>query len=171
MDQLAAATGLHKPSLYGAFGDKKRIFIEALQRYLADASEQFAAALSRPSLVDSLSEMAARAIVMFTRDGPRGCFMMQAAVPEASEDAEVTGIVRKAMEGLDRALVRRFQRAIDEGELAASADPQALAMMVAANHYDLSARARAGYSVDELQAFAARSLALVKQVGGLRADP
>ena len=168
MDQLAAASGLHKPSLYGAFGDKRRLYLETLNRYLSEAREQFGAALSRPKLEDSLSELAARTILLFTRDGGNGCFMMTTAVPEAGEDEEITGIVRAAMEELDRALARRFRMAIDAGELSPDADPEALAMMLAAHHYDLSARARAGWSPAELRTLAARSLALVKQLGGFR---
>ena len=35
MDQLSAATGLHKPSLYGAFGDKKALYLAALDTVVA----------------------------------------------------------------------------------------------------------------------------------------
>ena len=34
LSDLTAATGLHKGSLYQAFGDKHSLFIEALRRYL-----------------------------------------------------------------------------------------------------------------------------------------
>ncbi|MGZ8310761.1 MAG: TetR/AcrR family transcriptional regulator [Allosphingosinicella sp.] len=166
MDQLSSATGLHKPSLYGAFGDKRRLYLATLDRYLAEVRSQFGAAFAQPKLLDCLTEIAARAIVMFTRDGPKGCFMMATAVPEAGDDPEITKVVRAAMEELDRALTRRFRQGIEAGELPESADPAALAMIVAAHHYDLSARARAGYSMVELQGLAGRSLALVKQIGG-----
>ena len=36
MADLMAATGLHKGSLYQAFGDKHALFIEALKRYLGE---------------------------------------------------------------------------------------------------------------------------------------
>ena len=167
MDQLALATGLHKPSLYGAFGDKKQLYFETLSRYLADAREQFGAALSRPRLVDCLTEVSERAIDLFTRNGPNGCFMMSTAMPEAGGDAEISRVVREAMDSLDRALVHRFQLAIDAGELSADADCEGLARIVVASHYDLSARARAGYSKEELRALASRSLDLVRKLGGL----
>ena len=171
MDQLAAATGLHKPSLYGAFGDKKRLYVEALGRYLAEARVQFGEALSKPRLLDCLHEVSERAIDIFTRDGPNGCFMMSTAITEAAGDSEISRVVREAMEGLDRALVQRFRAAVESGELAADADPEALARIMVASHYDLSARSRAGYSKSELRALAARSLDLVRQVGGLKEKP
>ena len=37
LDDLSAATGMNRPSLYGAFGDKRELFIKSYQRYRADA--------------------------------------------------------------------------------------------------------------------------------------
>ena len=33
LDELSAATGMNRPSLYGAFGDKRDLYLKALQRY------------------------------------------------------------------------------------------------------------------------------------------
>src|SRR5437763_16090381 len=38
LDDLSAATGMNRPSLYGAFGDKRELYIKAYQRYRADAA-------------------------------------------------------------------------------------------------------------------------------------
>src|SRR5258707_7765392 len=43
LDDLSAATGMNRPSLYGAFGDKRELYIKAYQRYRADA---------RPAMID-----------------------------------------------------------------------------------------------------------------------
>ncbi|MGZ8348247.1 MAG: TetR/AcrR family transcriptional regulator [Allosphingosinicella sp.] len=166
MDQLAAASGLHKPSLYGAFGDKRRLYLTTLERYLAEARAVFGAALLRPKLEESLDEVAEQAILIFTRGGPNGCFMMTTAVPEASGDPEISAMVRAAMEEFDQALASRFRYAISSGELPETADAEALAMIVSANHYDLSARARAGFSVAELRSLADRTHRLVWQLAG-----
>jgi AcrR family transcriptional regulator len=171
MDQISAATGLHKPSLYGAFGDKKQLFMETLNRYRAEAREQIAAALSKPALFESIGDMLERAIAMFTRAGCQGgCFMMNIAVPVAAGDPEVTAFVRDSVEALDRAVTRRFERAIEDGELAASADPAALARIVVTSHYELSMRARAGYSAAELRPLAAKTLEIVRAVAGITSD-
>src|SRR6187399_2479689 len=37
LDDLSAATGMNRPSLYGAFGDKRELYIKTYQRYRADA--------------------------------------------------------------------------------------------------------------------------------------
>jgi TetR/AcrR family transcriptional regulator, copper-responsive repressor len=168
MDQLSAATGLHKPSLYGAFGDKKRLYLAALDNYLAEVRVQFAEAFTVPDLFDSLYAMSEWSIDKFVRsDEGSGCFMMSTAMPEAAEDPEISRVVREAMESLERAMVRRFEKAIDEGQIGPQADPHALAMIMVANHYELAARARAGYSRAELRTLADRGLDLVRSVAGL----
>ena len=73
MDQLSAATGLHKPSLYGAFGDKKRLYLAALDNYLAEVRAEFAEAFAIPNLVESLYAMTEWSIDKFmggTRAAP-----------------------------------------------------------------------------------------------------
>src|ERR1700720_3692453 len=37
LDDLSAATGMNRPSLYSAFGDKRELYIKSYQRYRADA--------------------------------------------------------------------------------------------------------------------------------------
>src|ERR1700759_3985290 len=37
LDDLSAATGMNRPSLYGAFGDKRDLYVKSYQRYRADA--------------------------------------------------------------------------------------------------------------------------------------
>ncbi len=168
MDQLSAATGLHKPSLYGAFGDKKKLYLAALDNYLADVRAEFAEAFAVADLFDSLKAMTEWSIDKFMGkdEAGTGCFMMHTAMPEASEDPDISRAVRESMDSLDRALVRRFEKAIEAGQISAQADPRALAMVMVANHYEISGRARAGYGRAELQALADRTLALVKVMAG-----
>lgn len=164
MDQLSAATGLHKPSLYGAFGDKKRLYLAALDNYLADVRAEFAEAFAIPDLFESLQAMTEWSIDKFIgkNEAGAGCFMMHTAMPEATEDPEISRAVRESMDSLDRALVRRFEKAIEAGQIAPDADPRALAMVMVANHYEISGRARAGYSRAELRALADRTLDMVR---------
>jgi AcrR family transcriptional regulator len=42
LDDLSAATGMNRPSLYGAFGDKRELYIKSYQRYRDDARARWA---------------------------------------------------------------------------------------------------------------------------------
>jgi AcrR family transcriptional regulator len=169
MDQLSAATGLHKPSLYGAFGDKKRLYLAALDNYLADIRAEFAEAFAEPDLFESLYAVSERSIDKFMGggEGATGCFMMNTAMTEAGEDPDIARVVRESMDSLERAMVRRLQKGIEAGEISDRVDPQSLAMILIANHYELSTRARAGYSRAELRVLADRALDLVKAIAGV----
>ena len=165
MDQLSAATGLHKPSLYGAFGDKKKLFLAALDNYLAEVRADFAEAFARPDLFESLEAMIEAAIDKFTQaEAGSGCFMINTALPEAAADPEISAVVRGALESLERAFLRRFERAIEAGQIPADSDPEALAMIMGGGHSEISARARAGYSRDELRESGRRTIALIRKL-------
>jgi len=47
LDDLSAATGMNRPSLYGAFGDKRELYIKSYRRYREDAPRGDAGHLSR----------------------------------------------------------------------------------------------------------------------------
>src|SRR3974390_3412078 len=42
LDDLSAATGLNRPSLYGAFGDKRALYLQAYRQYRELTREAFA---------------------------------------------------------------------------------------------------------------------------------
>lgn len=169
MDQLAAATGLHKPSLYGAFGDKRQLYMETLRHYRAEIGISVAEALALPKLIDAIEQFFESTIDLFAPDDGRapGCFMFSTAMTKAGEDAEVVSFIQDSIGALDRGLTRRFEQAIADGELAEGADCAALARIVSSGHGEIASRARAGYSRDELDALAALTMRIVKAVAGL----
>src|SRR5580700_8455420 len=42
LDDVSAATGLNRPSLYGAFGDKRALYLQAYGQYRKRVNESFA---------------------------------------------------------------------------------------------------------------------------------
>src|ERR1700761_2538386 len=45
---LLASIGIGRQSLYGAFGDKRRLFLDALRRYASESRDEIRRALGRP---------------------------------------------------------------------------------------------------------------------------
>lgn len=171
MDQLAAATGLHKPSLYGAFGDKRQLYLATLRHYRSEIGAAIAEALALPALDDALTTFFDVSIDLFAPADGRapGCFMFSTAMTKAGQDAEVDTFIQESMNALDRALVHRFETAIAAGELPAGADAEALARIVGSGHGEVASRARAGYDRHELEALAALTIRIVRTVAGLPA--
>src|SRR5436309_16099350 len=75
LDDLSAATGMNRPSLYGAFGDKKALYYATLERYRAAARAAVAKALDpNQTLRRALGRFydAALAIYLSGEHGARG---------------------------------------------------------------------------------------------------
>src|SRR5271166_5705935 len=47
LDDVSAATGLNRPSLYGAFGDKRTLYLQAYSQYRKHVNEAFAPLFAR----------------------------------------------------------------------------------------------------------------------------
>jgi TetR/AcrR family transcriptional regulator, copper-responsive repressor len=146
LDDLSAATGLNRPSLYGAFGDKRALYLQAYSQYRKHVNEAFAPlfAASEP-LREKLKRILITALDLYLsgEEGPRGCFTVLTASSDAIADPEIHGLVAQAIEATDRAFGRLFADARAAGELPADADARGLARMASATIHTLSIRARA----------------------------
>jgi AcrR family transcriptional regulator len=148
LDDLSAATGLNRPSLYGAFGDKRALYIQAYRRYREHVREAFAPLLAEPAPLRAKLKrilLAALDLYLSGEDGPRGCFTVLTASSDAIADPEIRDIVAEAIDTIDRGFARLFAEAREAGELPADADARRLARMASASIHTLSIRARARY--------------------------
>ena len=146
LDDLSAATGLNRPSLYGAFGDKHALYLKAYGQYRRRVNETFQPLFqARKPLRTKLKRILIAALDLYLsgEDGPRGCFTVLSAASEAIADPELQGPVAEAIDSTDRAFARMFADARATGELPRAADPQRLARMASATIHTLSIRARA----------------------------
>ena len=146
LDDVSAATGLNRPSLYGAFGDKRALYLQAYSQYRKHVNEAFAPlfAASEP-LREKLKRILITALDLYLsgEEGPRGCFTVLTASSDAIADPEIHGLVAQAIDATDRAFGRLFADARAAGELPANADARRLARMASATIHTLSIRARA----------------------------
>jgi AcrR family transcriptional regulator len=154
LDDLSAATGMNRPSLYAAFGDKQDIYIKAYRRYRRQMRDEFRPILEAEAPIrDILRKVleTCRDIYLAGRDGPRGCLTVVTASSEAVADPEISKLVVEAIEAIDATFASLYAKAIARGELAATTDPAALARLTIATIHTLAIRARAGVAKDALQ--------------------
>jgi TetR/AcrR family transcriptional regulator, copper-responsive repressor len=154
LDDLSAATGMNRPSLYGAFGDKRDLYLRALAHYweLSRVAMDEALAHDLP-LRAALQRLYDKALSIYFsgKDGPRGCFAIGTATTEAVHDAKIRAALAEGFRMIDEAFEARIRFAQDQGELKQSADPAALAMLASATLHTLAIRSRAGTSRKVLQ--------------------
>ena len=161
LDDLSAATGMNRPSLYGAFGDKRALYIKSYARYRAEA---------RAAMIDIFrDEMPIRQrlarifavaldIYLSGETGPRGCFTVMTAASEAVADPEIRAMVLEGFAELDKAFAACFRLARENGELAASAAPLVLAQLASATIHSIAIRARARVPRQQLEAMVAGAI-------------
>ncbi|WP_168790674.1 TetR/AcrR family transcriptional regulator [Paraburkholderia aromaticivorans] len=169
LDSLSNATGMNRPSLYGAFGDKHALYLNTLDQYIELGRQGMEVALAgdRP-LAEALQSVYDAALAMYLPPGeaPRGCFLIGTAVVESRSDAEVRDKLLGGLTIYDHAFERRLERAKAQGELSAASDPVMLAKIASAILHSIALRSRAGDSIDSLRATAEAGVALICRTRG-----
>lgn len=164
LDDLAAATGMNRPSLYAAFGDKKALYLTTLARFEDELRREMGGELfKQEAIADALKAFYAAALEFYFSgtEGARGCFVVCTAPAEAARDADIRMALHRILKGIDDGLEARFKKAMKDGELPASSDANALAKLAAASLHSIAIRARAGEAKKSLQTMAFQTIGLL----------
>ena len=162
LDDLAAATGLNRPSLYAAFGDKHALYLAALDRSAREGITSLTAALQvEAPLRTILGIIFERTIEIYRRGevGQRGCFLVGTAVTQAIDDPEARDRLAGFVADTDRLFAERFERQRDQ--LANGVTPAAAGAMASATFHTLAVRARTGAGEAEMQAVGRAAVDLI----------
>lgn len=128
LNDLLAATGLSRQSLYNTFGDKHSLFIRALSRYREQAVAAFEQILKPDASLDDFRDYLRGAIELMISDPERkACMIARSAVELSATDDAVCGQVHAARDQMRTAYTGIFKRAIKRGELAKGTRADALA--------------------------------------------
>ena len=169
LDELAAATGMNRPSLYAAFGDKRDLYLKTLERY-RDQSRALALELlaDEPPLRVYLERFYRAALDIYQAgdERARGCYTISTAATQATVDPAVRAFLAESIRATDAFLSNLIAKARDRGEIEASADPAALAQLATATLHTLAVRARAGISRRQLNALAAAAIDTICKPSG-----
>jgi AcrR family transcriptional regulator len=164
LDDLSGATRMNRPSLYGAFGDKRALYAKTLDLYRERTREVMKDALGGDDTLREALRRAYRTALSFYLPGsapPRGCFMVTTAVPEAGRDPDVQAALAAGLCEIEAAFAARIRVAQAQGELAETVDPAMLAKLASASLYYLGIHARAGEARSTLEAFAEAAVELI----------
>ena len=153
LDDLAAATGMNRPSLYAAFGDKRDLYLKTLERYRQEGRELARHALAdNPPLRVFLKRFYDKALELYLAGGPRGCYSIGTAATQAAVDSDVQAFLAASMRSTDEFLTGQIRKAKERGEIARDADTAALGYLATATLHTLAIRSRAGLPRKELNA-------------------
>ena len=123
---LCEATGLHKGSLYQAFGDKHQLFMRALTSYAEQQAGELAAVAGQAD-----SPLASLRFIVGHLSGKagseRGCMLINSMVELAPHDMEVRNTLRSIGRRQAEMLAGLIGRAQQEGQIRPGLSPAKLA--------------------------------------------
>ena len=164
ISDLTEAMGVSPPSLYAAFGDKERLFLEAVERYQRTRGESCPYCdepTARGAIEKLLTYMAEE---LTTGSHPRGCMMMMAAATSSNASRGLQARLARDRAESHARMRARIERGIAEGDVPPETDAGALADFFAALITGMSMQARDGVSRASLLETVRRAMAIFPEV-------
>jgi AcrR family transcriptional regulator len=156
---LTQATGVERPALYTAFGNKEALFRRALERYYEHYMDFIPAALEQPTSRKVAEHILRGAAELNTRYPDRkGCLGVQGALAGTDDAEPIRRALIDARANGEASLRRRLERARDEGDLPETANCAALAAFVCTVLHGMAVQAKAGFSREVLDAIVDQAL-------------
>jgi len=160
-DDLMRAMHVGRQSMYDTFGDKRALFLKALEMYVTESVHAIGAELEK---ADSALSAIQDALVTFAERGDlssaEGCMGLNAISEFGQRDPEVTRITRNAARVQRQALMLTLTRAKTQGELNPAADLEGMADFFESTLAGIRMAAKAGKSrraLRNIAAFAGRA--------------
>ena len=139
VDDLCAASGLSKSSLYSVLGDKHSLLLRSLDHYIKTRIANIRSALSESgSIRDALAALIAEIIDdVIAGPGRRGCFIGNCAAEIPRNDRKATSLVRRGMAAMEEVFHEALTRARALGEVPAETDIEAVSRFLVAGFQGL----------------------------------
>jgi AcrR family transcriptional regulator len=170
VSDLTRAMGINPPSLYATFGDKERLFLEAVERYGCKARQSPESILqdapNARAAVDRLLQSAAREFTDTSR--PPGCMVVSAATNCSAASLRVQEALAARRRTAEARIRKCLERGMKAGELPPRTDCGALAKFYATVLEGMSIQARDGASRRSLLATAAAAMRAWPEAGASR---
>lgn len=148
VSELTEIMGITPPTLYRFFGDKKRLFLEAVDRYQSGPGcFAIKAFTEEPTAERSVRRLLMESLVSFSNPkGPKGCLVVLGATNCMVESDDIFKALAERRHAAVAAVRSRIASGRADGELAEGADIDALTGLITATLFGLAIKARDGAS-------------------------
>lgn len=158
--ELTRTMGITPPSLYAAFGDKRRLFLEAVHRYLGGAGAVTRSIEGAVTAREAAHDLLVAAVMGDTgADTPPGCLLASSIVTSSAEAADIREALAEIRRDIETALRRRIEKDIRLGLLPEGTDAEMLAGHVFAVVQGMSTLAKDGAGRKKLMRIADAAMA------------
>lgn len=127
---LVDAFGMSRSSMYGAYKDKKSLFLLALQHYSLKVPSKIIElmALEKP-VKEKLRDVLLSIVKANLNDEKyKGCFMVNSSIELAPHDKDVLEIIQSNRTNIIKSIQRGIEKGIDNEEISRDKNPNALAI-------------------------------------------
>ena len=116
---LESATGISRISMYNAFGDKKQLFLKALDTYGAETRAHFASREFRDGGLSSIISLLQAAAKKRPVEAPEhfGCLMLNTILDLDTAGTEAQDIIAVTRKAMVQGLIDCMRQAIRSGEM------------------------------------------------------
>ena len=160
LDDLTAAMGINRPSLYNAFGNKEATFRLAVRRYADTEMAYLADAVAEPTGRAAAAHYLSANLTAITAPGkPRGCLTVQGGLTGGGEDERrVVDLLADCRAAAETRLAQRFHAALADGDLPRTERPADLAKYLFTVTAGLAVQAAGGATRQQLGPVVERTL-------------
>jgi TetR/AcrR family transcriptional regulator, transcriptional repressor for nem operon len=166
LDDLTDVTGLGRGSLYGAFTDKRTLFLRAIDDYSTSLTDQALADLRDPEKKgrDRLVDHIRSVTKLLTADTKgRGCLMAKSAAEMGPTDREVARRIRKWLDAYQHDIAQAIEAGQRDGDIDPDANPDELALLILALLRGAEALRKGGMPPRAIVAVAKQAIGLLRR--------
>jgi TetR/AcrR family transcriptional regulator, transcriptional repressor for nem operon len=136
VQDLLDEMGINRGSFYDTFGDKRSLFLAAIDRYNETFLSKLRIGLEsskspKSAITNTIKDLASRAAADAQR---RGCLVTNSVVELAPHDSEAAGRAASCLEQMEGAFYDALVRARAQGELGERHDPRTLARFLISSY-------------------------------------
>jgi len=130
LTELQQQMGIGRKSLYDTFGNKRQLFIKALQLYSDSVVDRVFGELKKEgSPLGNVRRLMRIVEEHNTAPENKGCLLGVGMAQHSADDVEMAEILRRHVKGIEEALYKTLERAQDAGELDVSTNIRDLARL------------------------------------------
>lgn len=163
LDDLLRAMGIGRQSMYDTFGDKKQLYLSALEHYIVTGEAEMKRQLTgRPSPLAAIADFLRAAASVGDAQRARGCLAVNAVAEFGSADSAVVALNKRSERTAESLLDDALAQAQGLGEVDPRLDTKAAAHFVHTVIRGMRISAKNGATVEQLQATVGFTMAALR---------
>ncbi|MEZ6235366.1 MAG: TetR/AcrR family transcriptional regulator [Phycisphaerales bacterium] len=163
VEELVEAMGIGRGSMYAAFGDKRGLFLEALEAFVGQISAWYREkVLSGPGTALENLRGVVRRWPEVAASGGRGCFLTNSLIERAGHDPEVAAIADRTIRAEEMLYRGVLSEAQERGELGRNRDIGMIARALVNARLGITLQAKLQGSAERVRAVADVALEMLE---------